>query len=144
MKALDRVAVRLREIISVPMNTAALMIMSLYTFIWGLWLALPFWQVFSQAALYGALASIMPEIYWGLIAITCGIIMVWGVVNNSYKSLTRGAYAGFIHWLVISGGYFVGDWHNTGGITALAIALYCGVVYLNVRVNRDSLPLESR
>lgn len=139
---LDRLAARSREILSIPMNPSATLIMAIYTLTWGLWLVNPMWSVFSQAELYSALSSVMPEVYWGTIAVGCGLFMIWGVVKNSYKSLTKGAYAGFIHWLVISGGYFVGDWHNTGGITSLAIALYCGIVYLNLRVNRDNLPLE--
>lgn len=125
-----------------PINPSAVSIMAIYTFLWGLWVANPFWDVFVTAPLYMALNSVMCEAGWGIIAIICGFFMLWGVVRGSFKSLSRGAFAGAIHWAVISGGYFVGDWHNTGGITALMIAIYCSYIYLNLRVNQDNLRLE--
>lgn len=139
---LDTLAVRARQTLLVPINPAYTLIVGVYTLVWGFWLSNPFWEVFTQAPLYGALSAVLPEVYWGLFAMLCGGIMIWGVAKHSYESLTKGAYAGFLHWLVIAGGYFVGDWQNTGGITSLAIALYCGLVYLNLRVNRDNLRLE--
>lgn len=128
--------------LSCPINTSAIIILALYTVIWGLWLISPFWATFDHAPLYSFLASIMSEFYWGGIAVACGGVMTAGVLKSSYESLIRGAFIGFVHWLVISIGYFIGDWHNTGGITALTIAIYCGFIYLNLKVNRDNMTLS--
>lgn len=138
----DRLMRRFRQLVQVPLNPSMAIIMAIYTFLWGVWIANPFWTVFPHAPLYSTLSAIMPEVYWGLIAIVCGWFMCWGIVRGSYESLTKGAFVGFVHWLIISAGYFAGDWHNTGGLTALMICIYCGVLYLNRRVNRDNLPLE--
>lgn len=127
-----------------PINTAAVVILGVYTFIWGLWVGNPFWDAFSRADLFTALSSVFPELVWGIFALSVGSIMFYGFIRPSYRTLTRGAWAGFVHWLIIAGGYFAGDWQNTGGITALMIAVYCGFVYLNLRVNRDTLDFEER
>lgn len=139
-----RLAVSLREILSLPLNKATTLVLSTYTFLWGVWLVSPFWSVFDSAGLYSALNTVLPEVGWGFIAIGCGIAMSWGVIHKAGRWLTVGAYVGFLHWLTISGGYFVGDWQNTGGITALTIAILCALTYLNSRVNRDNLPLEEK
>lgn len=134
----------MRNILSLPLNKASTILMAAYTLLWGIWLASPFWDVFTRAPLYSALSAVFPEYAWGIIAILCGLATTWGVLHQSARSLAIGAYVGFIHWLVISGGYFIGDWQNTGGITALTIALYSALIYLNLRVNRDNLPLEEK
>jgi hypothetical protein len=138
MKFLERLAIRLRHILSIPVNSAIALITGLYTLLWGLWVASPFWEVFDTASLFHALNTAMPEVGWGLVAIATGAFMVWGVTKHSWKSLNWGSFVGFIHWLVISGGYFIGDWQNTGGIRALVLAIYCGYIYLNLRVSRDN------
>lgn len=135
MNFFEKLAVKLRFILSIPVNSAIALITGLYTLVWGLWVVNPFWDVFTRAPLFHALNTVAPEIVWGAVAVLCGMFMVWGVVKQSWRSLTSGSFVGFVHWLVISGGYFMGDWQNTGGITALAIAIFCGYIYLNLRVN---------
>lgn len=139
---LHRIAVNLRTLLTLPLNKAFTIVISTYTVLWGMWLASPLWDVFSRAPLYSALMGLLPEYAWGIIAILCGVAMAWGVLHETSRWLQRGAYIGFVHWLVIACGYFLGDWQNTGGITSLAIALLCALTYLNSRVNRDNLPLE--
>ncbi len=139
-----KIAVNFRNILSLPLNVASTIVLATYTLLWGLWLVFPFWDVFTTAPLYMGLASIMGEWAWGSIAIVCGFAMSWGILHDNSRWLERGAYIGFLHWIVISGGYFLGDWHNTGGITAFTIAALCGLTYLNNRVNRDNLPLERK
>ncbi|AXG66146.1 hypothetical protein SEA_ANNADREAMY_25 [Streptomyces phage Annadreamy] len=119
--------------LSRPINKVAAVTLSVYTFLWGCWLANPFWNVFEGSQVYSWLDSVGNEYFWGGLAISVGLIMTYGVVRSSENSLTIGAFVGFIHWLLISMGYFAGDWHNTGGITSLAMAIYCGAIYLNLR-----------
>jgi hypothetical protein len=118
-----------------PLNPALIIILGVYTIVWGLWVANPFWEVFSSAELYGALSHIAPEWFWGCLAITAGTVTVYGAVKRHYGPLTRGAQIAGWHWLMISIFYFIGDPLNTGGITALFLAFYGAVVYLNIRVN---------
>ncbi|QOI67426.1 hypothetical protein SEA_BEUFFERT_24 [Streptomyces phage Beuffert] len=133
MKLLRRAWESLAFALSRPINKVAAVTLSVYTFLWGCWLANPFWNVFEGAQVYSWLASVGNEYFWGGLAISVGLIMTYGVVRSSENSLTIGAFVGFIHWLLISMGYFAGDWHNTGGITSLAMAIYCAAIYLNLR-----------
>jgi hypothetical protein len=126
-----------------PINRVAAGTLSVYTMLWGLWLFNPFWEVFSQGAVYSWLASVANEAVWGTMAFVVGVVMTYGVMRASNKSLTIGAFVGFLHWLLIALGYFAGDWKNTGGITSTAMAVYCAAIYLNLRVvNHNNLAFE--
>lgn len=120
-----------------PINTAAIMILGVFTVLWGFWVINPWWDVFSRAAVYQYM-EFMPELYWGGVAILAGSAMIYGVAKSSYRSLTTGALTGFLHWIVIAVFFFAGDWQNTGGVTYLMVAVYCAFIYLNLRVNRAS------
>jgi hypothetical protein len=119
-----------------PINTAAISILAAYTFLWGLWVVNPFWNVFERAELYHKMGQLFPEVVWGLFALSIGLFMAYGVIRQSYGSLTRGALAGFFHWFIIGIFYFYSDWQSTGGITAMMLAVYCAFIYVNLRVNR--------
>lgn len=133
---------KLAEALLLPINPAAVIILGIYTAVWGLWVANPFWEVFSHAPLYSAMASFMPEYIWGILAITMGAITIYGAVNRYYAALVRGAAASGFFWLFVCIFYFVGDAASTGGITALVFSVYAAFIYLNIRVNfkndRDS------
>ena len=126
---------RFAEALLLPINPALVVLLGIYTVVWGIWIANPFWTVFTQAPLYSAMAAIWPEYVWGLIAIGAGVTTIMGAVVRSYGALTRGSMVAAIHWLVISIMYFMGDPLNTGGITSLVVAVYAAVVYLNIRIN---------
>lgn len=121
-----------------PINTAAVIILGVFTTIWGFWVGNPFWSIFDHAPIYEAM-SILPEYFWGGIAFACGVGMIIGVLYNSYTSIKTSAIVGFYHWTAISIFFFAGEWQATGGITAATIAIYCGFIYLNLRVNHKIL-----
>jgi len=129
---------RFAEALLLPINPALVVLLGIYTVVWGLWIANPFWDVFSTAPLYSAMANIAAEYIWGGIAIAAGIVTIVGAVVRNYGTLTRGAAVAFLHWFVISIMYFMGDPLNTGGITSLVIASYAAVVYWNIRINFKS------
>jgi hypothetical protein len=124
-----------------PVNTAAIIILGVYTTLWGFWMANPLWQVFTRAPLYAKMAAIAPEWFWGSLALAVGVFMIYGVIRHKYLPLASGALVGYFHWLIISVLYFLGDWRNTGGITAGVISVYCGFIWLNIRKNREELGL---
>lgn len=119
-----------------PINPSVIIILGFYTVVWGLWIANPFWTVFTQAPLYMAMMGIAAEWFWGVLAIGAGLLITRGATKPSYRNLQLGAFVGFFHWFVIGILYFIGDWMNTGGITALAFAVYSAIVWVNIKVNR--------
>lgn len=137
---------RLVKALLLPINPAVVVLLGIYTTVWGFWVANPFWTVFTQAQLYRAmnnaefvhwfgLLGVSPEVFWGSIAIVCGIFIIHGAVRRSYRSLMRGSTIAFFHWGIIALMYFMGDWMNTGGITSLIFCVYGGFLWLNIRVN---------
>lgn len=126
-----------------PINTTGIIILGIYTAVWGLWIANPLWDVFARAPLYNQMAVLAPEWAWGLLAVAAGIVTVYGAVRPSYRTLTWGALASLWHWSAIGIFYFIADWMNTGGLTCVMIAAYAMFVYLNIRINRV-LPEKER
>lgn len=122
-----------------PINTSAVIILGLFTTLWGAWVAVPFWDVFDSAQVYSAMAGIAPEWFWGMLAVVAGIVITWGVIRNSYNSLITGSWIGFIQWLVVAGLFFIGHWQNPDGLTLLAFSLYSAYVHLNLKVNRETV-----
>lgn len=134
---------KLAKALLLPINPAVVVLLGFYTMVWGFWLANPFWTVFTQAALYSELEGvewmnnlgINPELFWGLNAIFCGGIIIRGALKRNYRPLVIGAATAIAHWGIIAIFYFMGDWHNTGGITASIFAIYGAFLWLNLRVN---------
>ena len=110
--------------------------MGAYTVLWGLWVAAPWWNAFGSAKAFHIMSQIAPEWVWGSVAIIVGLIMIRGVLQSRWGSLTIGALCGFFQWITVSGFFFWGDWQNTGGVTYLMIAVYCAFIWLNLRVNK--------
>lgn len=135
--SLDRL---LRSILQ-PINPAAILILGVFTTLWGLWVVSPFWQVFTSAQAFQYFQW-LPEPVWGTVAVLAGLAIINGVVRSSLRSLTTGAMIGFSHWFIISIFFFAGDWHNTGGLTYLMIAVYSAFVWLNLRVNKNYFALK--
>jgi len=121
-----------------PINTAAIVILGLYTVVWGLWLANPFWTVLDAAPVYDQMRSLFPEVVWGIIAIVCGLVTIYGAYRPSYRALIFGSSVAWAHWFMIAIFYFLGDWRSTAGISSLAFAVYAGFIYLNIKVNYRS------
>lgn len=120
-----------------PINPAAIIILGVYTVTWGLWVANPWWEVFTSAQLYGIMAIIAPEVFWGCLAIVVGLVTMYGAYTRRHRPLIVGALAACWHWGMIAILYFFGDPTNTGGITSLTFATYAAFIYLNLRVNHQ-------
>lgn len=126
---------KLAEALLLPINPAAVIILGIYTVVWGIWVANPLWSVFNHATLYASMASFMPEYAWGILAIVMGTVTIYGAVKRHYPALVRGAATSGLFWFVVAIFYFIGDAASTGGITALVFAVYAAFIYLNIRVN---------
>lgn len=127
---------RLADTLLKPINPAVIVVLGMYTVLWGCWIVSPFWSVFPHAALFHIMASLASEYVWGGIAIASGLIIVRGAIKPIYWNIEIGALVAFFFWLTIGILYFIGDWQNTGGITASCFALYSALIWVNIRVNR--------
>lgn len=126
---------KLAKALLLPINPAAVILLGIYTIVWGIWVANPFWDVFARAGLYHVMATVAPEWAWGVLAVFVGCVTTYGAVKRYYEALTRGAAAAGWFWLMIAIFYFMGDFFSTGGITSLCFAVYSGFIYCNIRVN---------
>ena len=134
MNRLRKYFAQMAKAMLVPVNPSAVLILGVLTFVWGFWVANPWWEVFSHAQVYSVLDN-LPEWCVGLLAMTTGAVTCWGAIRGKPPAVYIGAAVAGWYWLMISVCYFVGDWHNTGGIVSLFLSIYCGFIYLNIHVN---------
>lgn len=118
-----------------PLNPSLIVVLGFYTILWGLWIVSPFWSVFNAAPLYSTLASVSSEVVWGSLAVLAGVCVTYGAYRPSRVNLQFGSFVGALHWFIIALFYFIADWTSTGGISALAFAVYSGIVWVNVKMN---------
>jgi hypothetical protein len=135
----ERQGAKLANRLGQPINTAAIVLMGVYTILWGFWVGNPFWSTFHEAKQYDWMSRVMPEMAWGLTAIAVGVVMCVGVIKNSYHSLSIGSFIGAIYWGTVAAGYYIGDWRDTAGLTKTMICVYCAFIFLNIRMNHDRL-----
>jgi hypothetical protein len=128
---------RLAAVLLRRISPNVIAILGIYTVVWGLWVFSPFWTVFPNAPLYGVLNAVASEMVWGGIAVAFGLMVLRGAFKPSLFNLRAGAFAGFMHWLVIGIFYFLGDWTSTGGISSLTFAAFSGLIWLNTKLNPE-------
>jgi len=131
---MERGQERLAEAMLRPINPAAIILLGVFTLIWGLWVGNPFWEVFPTAKMFSFM-SLAPEAVWGVMALSAGTIISHGAITRKPGALILGAQTGGFFWLLVSLMYFVGDWMNTGGIMTLLLSVYSMFIYLNLKVN---------
>lgn len=128
---------RLARAMLKPVNPAAIILLGVFTIVWGFWVGNPFWTIFTHAPLYSFMSSVAPEWVWGLFAAGTGLVISHGAINRQVGRLILGAKVGGFFWLIVSIMFFLGDWMNTGGITTLVLSIYSIFIYLNLKVNRE-------
>lgn len=126
---------RLAQQLLKPINPTIIIVLGIYTIVWGLWIACPFFDVFTASPLYATMAGIGSEYIWGSIAMVSGLIICRGAIKPRFGNIQFGAFIGFFHWTLISILYFIADWHSTAGLSAAAFAVYSGLVWVNTKVN---------
>jgi hypothetical protein len=115
-----------------PINTSVVSIMGFYNFLTGFWLLLP---INSFRAGTG---NLFTELSLGLIMLIIGSLILWGSLKVNDKILKIGAASGFFFWLVWTLILIYVNFTGVGWINALMITMYCGFVFLNLRIkDRD-------
>lgn len=124
------------ETILRPLNPTLIIVLGVYTVLWGLWILIPLWMVFPLAPHYAIMAALAPEWFWGVIAIVAGCFTIHGALRPKYRNLKWGAIVGFFHWTTIGFLYLFASWQSTSWLSAFAFATYCGLIWLNIKVNK--------
>lgn len=130
-KRLDRIAAGLIR----PINPFSTIIGGVFTCAWGLWLIMPFTQVFDSARLFDGMSALGAESAWGSVALLAGMSIIIAVNQGYYRLLQSTLGSCAIYWFIVTALMFLGDWNNTGGITYLFTAIWFGYFYLNIKIN---------
>lgn len=139
MTKMEKVAVGLLS----PINPYASILLGIFTFFWGLWLALPF-DTFGSAAIYSKMDQFAPEWLWAVWAMIVGSVSVYTIIKRKSKLLAKAHGFTAWHWATVASMMWWGDWENTAGPTYTFIAIYSSFCYLNVKVNNVNFGEEIR
>lgn len=131
MTKADKMAVGLLR----PVNPYACILLGIFTFVWGLWLTLPFNTFGRATSLYSKMEIFAPEWAWGSWAMLVGVITVVTIMYKKKRWLARAHAFSAWHWATVSAMMWWGDWQNTGPVTYTFIAVYSAFLYLNIKVN---------
>lgn len=126
----------LRQTLLRPINPAVIVVLGIYTMIWGVWIMSPWWSVFPHSPVYSLMAHYGTEYLWGSIAIAAGSIITRGALKPVYWNIELGSWVSFFFWLAIAILYVCSDWHTTAWLSAACFSIYSGIIWLNIRVNR--------
>lgn len=127
---LDKIAERLLQ----PINTSVISILGMFSVLLGFWLILPFDSLSTEL-----IGSNSYEWMIGLGMGLPGMTIVFGALTDRMPALTLGTGAGFYVWFGLMVLTLIMNWQSGWWIVALMIAVYCGFVHLNLRVNRNNL-----
>lgn len=126
---------KLVESILLPTNPTIAVVMGFYSLVYGVWLTAPGWTAFGVTST--ARATILPELVWGILAAAIGVIIILGTRFIQHDILIRtGLMAGCIYWTIAAVLSLISDWQSTAWITSFALTAYCGLLWLNITVNR--------
>jgi hypothetical protein len=118
-----------------PVNPYFTALLGVFTFLWGLFVLCPTWDVFFRAGVYSKALGIAPEWAWGAWATVCGACILIAVYRGPIRLFTASLGFAIWHWATVAGMLWWGDWQNTAGLTYSLIGCYAIIMYLNIRVN---------
>ncbi len=119
-----------------PMNKRDVLLLNLYTTLWGLWVTNPIWDTFAKSKIYASLEYIFPEYIWGGAALLIGVFSIYAAMRNKLSFLKVLSKFGAILWLVISLLYVTTDYSSTGWITAFVISTFYFLKAINISINK--------
>lgn len=113
-----------------PISRFNILLSGVYSFMWGLWVAVPNWNVFQHSAIYDVLNWAGSEVTWGGVQMLVGIILIFATFDSIHW-MKWATFAGFVSWTLISLGFLFSDWQNPGMWVAGFIAATNAYMFLN-------------
>lgn len=117
------------------MNPYVSALLGLLTLCWGMFVFNPFDDAFDSAAIYGKAMQLAPEEVWGSVAFAIGAYILLSIYFTRAYHLARALKLATWFWFLVSFALWLGDWHNTGGLTYFFVGLYAVTAFLNIKVN---------
>lgn len=109
----------------------------IYSFMWGFWVFLPFWDSFSTSPVFMFLGTTqLSEILWGGTQMLVGVALFLASFE-SYRFIKYATFAGFISWTLISLAFALSNWQNPAIWVAGYLAVTNAYMFLNVAIKYD-------
>lgn len=104
-------------------------------FLWGLWLAIPYWDTFKTTPTFLALQQLpIPEDIQGLIIMTVGLTVLVALLIEYNTLRIRATFAAMLIWLFLSAMFIGANVRSTATITYPILALSAAWAYLRLTV----------
>jgi len=121
---------RLRRMLAYPASPFILLLAGIYSFMWGLWVASPFWNTFPSSPIYEILSWTGSELVWGGVQMAVGLALAFAAFD-SLRWMKWATFSGFISWFLIALSFAISDWQNAGMWVCGFIAALMAYLFLN-------------
>jgi hypothetical protein len=111
-------------------------------FFWGLWLAIPYWAIFSTTPTFAALRRLpLPEDIQGIIIMIVGLCVILGLLLDVHQIRKASTFTAMVVWAFLSAMFINANWQSTATViyplmTLSAIWAYWRITVLH-QLNKD-------
>lgn len=106
-------------------------------FLWGVWIASPYWDTFNSTPTFRAMAGLpLPENVQGFLIMCVGLSVLWGIVSGNRKLRKVSIFWSVLIWAFISAMFIDANYQSTATITYPMLALSGAWAYWRITVIR--------
>ena len=104
---------KFKQRLAEPTNPITPLLHGLMTTIYGIWVMIPSWNAYGKSHVYRLVTQVAPEVFWGALATTVGLVMIYGVLKFSPRWLKISAGVGVWFWSMFFTLSVFGDYQST-------------------------------
>lgn len=99
---------------------------------WGIWMAVPSIDSFSESQMYSGLLKFLPETAWGVLAIIIGAFQLYGMVSKNVRFRKLGSFSAFLTWSFISLMCLLAKTYSPSLVFISLLTVASALVYLRI------------
>ena len=96
---------------------------ALFLILWGTWIANPAWNTFADSSVFSYMGKIMPELWWGLIYLTAGLVQLILLFTSNLRLRQVSSITTVFILLSLTIFTAVGKYQSTAAITYFVFAV---------------------
>ena len=118
-----------------PINPSVIVLLGLYTVLWGVWIM--FFPVFDVLPAFAPIASFTTKEAMGVVAWTVAVFICRGAFIPSYSNLRIGSAMAASYWLFFGIMLLIGQYQDPIGLASIFFGIYAALVWMNLGVNKN-------
>lgn len=112
-------------------------VVALMLILWGVWVANPFWELFTASPVFGLMAHIGPEPAWGVTVFAVGCLQMGFVFSRQWTARRATAVLSLFVYVLLSVMFGLGNFRGVSTVIYAVFALLCWFAYVNIPSKGD-------